>query len=112
MILNQQTKVILEGCPETVKELPNQIRDYWSYRDELSVENGSKSMSNCNNDRVIKSFIMIDRSAEDLPILGQGAQVTIQDPATCKWNVKDRCPEPRSYQIENENGNVVRHNRQ
>ena len=56
MILNQLTKVILEGWPETVKELPNQIRNYWSYRDELSVENWSKSMSNCNNDRVIKSL--------------------------------------------------------
>ena len=56
-----------------------------------------------------------DRSAKDLPLLRQGAQVTIQDPATGKWNpsiVKDRCHEPRSYQIENENGNVVRRNRQ
>ena len=31
---------IIQGRPETIKEVPTEIRYYWSFRDELGVENG------------------------------------------------------------------------
>jgi len=32
--------VIIEGWPENIKDVPTPIRQYWSFRDELSVEDG------------------------------------------------------------------------
>ena len=34
------SETIVTGWPETIKELPTRIRSYWSFRDELSVEDG------------------------------------------------------------------------
>jgi hypothetical protein len=33
-------ETIISGWPKDVKELPEEIRSFWSFRDELSVENG------------------------------------------------------------------------
>ena len=33
------TKYILEGWPESQRDCPNSIREYWNFRDELSIEN-------------------------------------------------------------------------
>lgn len=38
--LNELKEVIHSGWPETRKELPIQLRNFWSFRDELSVSNG------------------------------------------------------------------------
>ena len=34
---------IIQGWPETIKEVPTEIRYYWSFRDELGVEMASYS---------------------------------------------------------------------
>ena len=39
-ILCELKEVIVHGWPDRVKELPNQLRPYWSFRDELAVEDG------------------------------------------------------------------------
>ena len=39
-VLNQLKEVIHTGWPETIKELPTDLRSFWSYRDELAVEAG------------------------------------------------------------------------
>ena len=31
---------IVDGWPDSMMEMPKQLRQYWPYRDELSVENG------------------------------------------------------------------------
>ena len=38
--LHSLTKYILDGFPERQRDLPSDIRQYWSCRDELSIENG------------------------------------------------------------------------
>ena len=38
--LNQLSEIITTGWPESIKEIPNPVRAYWSYRDELSIDNG------------------------------------------------------------------------
>ena len=40
LILNGLREVIYRGWPENVKELPTDLRAYWSFRDELAVEAG------------------------------------------------------------------------
>ena len=39
-VLNQLVNVIINGWPDTIKDVPTHIRSYWSFRDELSVEDG------------------------------------------------------------------------
>ena len=39
-ILSQLFDIIVTGWPEKQRDLPRDLRPYWSYRDELSVENG------------------------------------------------------------------------
>ena len=39
-VLNQLVETIIAGWPEDVKDLPPDIRSFWSCRDQLSVENG------------------------------------------------------------------------
>ena len=39
-VLNKLMETIMVGWPEKQKDLPTSLRSYWSYRDELSVENG------------------------------------------------------------------------
>ena len=39
-VLRTLSETIVTGWPETIKELPTSIRSYWSFRDELSVEDG------------------------------------------------------------------------
>ena len=39
-VLNALKDVIFTGWPKTIKELPNDLRPYWPYRDELAVESG------------------------------------------------------------------------
>ena len=34
------SQVIFTGWPNTIKEVPNNLREFWDYRDELAVENG------------------------------------------------------------------------
>lgn len=38
--LNGLAQTIYAGWPETIQELPATLREFWSYRDELAVENG------------------------------------------------------------------------
>jgi hypothetical protein len=38
--LNELKETIYHGFPEARNELPTQLRDFWSYREELSVHNG------------------------------------------------------------------------
>jgi transposase InsO family protein len=38
--LSALAQVIFSGWPERIQDVPNQLREYWSYRDELAVENG------------------------------------------------------------------------
>ena len=33
-------EIIHSGLPKKQKQVPSQLRKYWSYRDELSIENG------------------------------------------------------------------------
>ena len=39
-VLNKLSEIIVMGWPETIKELPLEVRQYWSFRDELSVIDG------------------------------------------------------------------------
>ena len=39
-VLNALKEVIYTGWPDNVKELPSDLRTYWSFRDELAVEAG------------------------------------------------------------------------
>lgn len=39
-VLNQLLEVIITGWPDSIKDLPPTLRSYWSYRDELSVNDG------------------------------------------------------------------------
>ena len=39
-ILNALMELIVTGWPSTVKELPPDLRQYWSYRDELTINDG------------------------------------------------------------------------
>lgn len=39
-VLQALSETIVTGWPEAIKELPTSIRSYWSFRDELSVEDG------------------------------------------------------------------------
>ena len=39
-MLNKLTETIIAGWPENVKDLPPDIRSFWSFRDQLYVENG------------------------------------------------------------------------
>lgn len=38
--LSKLMEIVVQGWPQTVKELPETLRPYWSYRDELSIEDG------------------------------------------------------------------------
>ena len=38
--LSALREIIVTGLPDFRKELPQSLRDYWSFRDEFSVENG------------------------------------------------------------------------
>ena len=37
------TSAIINGWPDSIKDLPVEIRSYWSYRDELSMASSSKA---------------------------------------------------------------------
>ena len=39
-VLRGLTQVINTGWPESIKELPQDLRPYWAYRDELGVTSG------------------------------------------------------------------------
>ncbi len=39
-VLQELTRIIVNGWPERMKDLPSQHREYWSCRDELSVQDG------------------------------------------------------------------------
>jgi transposase InsO family protein len=39
-VLRGLSQIIQEGWPDAIKELPKDMRPYWSYRDELGVANG------------------------------------------------------------------------
>ena len=39
-VLNELKETIYAGWPETQKELPDELRNFWSYRDELSLDGG------------------------------------------------------------------------
>ena len=39
-VLRELVEIITHGWPKDQRELPTKIRSFWSYRDELSVENG------------------------------------------------------------------------
>ena len=38
--LSTLREFIVDGWPDSMKEMPTQLRQFWSYRDKLSVENG------------------------------------------------------------------------
>ena len=31
---------ITQGCPSTIKEVPSILQSYWTFRDELTIEDG------------------------------------------------------------------------
>ena len=37
-LLNEIKNIVYTGWPDTIKELPTDIRPYWSFRDELAME--------------------------------------------------------------------------
>ena len=39
-LLTMLRKVIMTGWPDRRQDLPSELRSYWNYRDELSVEDG------------------------------------------------------------------------
>ena len=39
-VLNCLKDIVYVGWPDNIKDVPTQIRQYWSFRDEISVENG------------------------------------------------------------------------
>ena len=39
-LLNELQSIVHTGWPDTIKELPTDIRPYWSFRDELAMESG------------------------------------------------------------------------
>ena len=39
-VLNALAEVIYQGWPEKIKDLPTDLRSYWSYRDQLGIEDG------------------------------------------------------------------------
>ena len=39
-LLNELQRIVHAGWPDTIKELPTDIRPYWSFRDELAMESG------------------------------------------------------------------------
>ena len=39
-VLQKLKSTILSGWPDTKKEVPEIIREYWAYRDELTAQNG------------------------------------------------------------------------
>lgn len=45
-VLNQLCEVIITDWPDSIKELLPAIHFYWSYRDELSVNDGIKRTKN------------------------------------------------------------------
>ena len=55
-----------------------------------------------------------DKHARDLSPLRLGQEVRIQDPRARKWTpatVQRECLEPRSYEVETQNGGLLRRNR-
>ena len=55
-----------------------------------------------------------DGNAQDLSPLATGQHVRIQDQRTKKWfpgTVSCKRPEPRSYEVQTQNGSTLRHNR-
>ena len=38
--LSHLTSAIQSGWPDKIQDVPSLLREYWSYRDELAVENG------------------------------------------------------------------------
>ena len=43
----QQLNVISGGCPQQVDEVPKTLRNYWSMRDFISMENGILMEGDC-----------------------------------------------------------------
>ena len=39
-VLNGLAQVIFTGWPVGIREMPTDLRQFWSYRDELAVEDG------------------------------------------------------------------------
>ena len=39
-LLNEIKNIVYTGWPDTIKELPTDIRPYWSFRDEFAMEAG------------------------------------------------------------------------
>ncbi len=39
-VMKTLSDIIYSGWPENIKEVPKEVREYWSYRDELSLQNG------------------------------------------------------------------------
>ena len=39
-VMKTLLEIIHGGCPENIKDLPVDVRTYWSFRDELSMQNG------------------------------------------------------------------------
>ena len=36
--MNAHMETIIQGWPDSIKDLPTDVRDFWSFRDELAVE--------------------------------------------------------------------------
>ena len=39
-MLSALSEVIFQGWPEKMRDLPRELRSFWSYRDELGIEDG------------------------------------------------------------------------
>ena len=49
-ILNALAEVVCQGWPDKMTDLPTDLRSFWSFRDELGIEDGVLFKENCTKD--------------------------------------------------------------
>ena len=101
--LKQLIPIIIQGWPENIKEVPEAIRSFWSFRDELSVEDGII----LKGDRVVIPKSLQQETLKQLHTAHQGIEKTrLRARDTVYWNgitndierVTSRCPICQEHQ--------------
>jgi len=117
--LQRLADMIVTGWPDTIQDVPASIRSYWAYRDELSVEDGIILKGN----RVLIPESLQPTILTQLHYEHQGIEKTrLRAKEAVFWNNINKdienvikacpiCPEPRSYLLRANNGQVLRRNR-
>ena len=70
---------ILQGWPESRRELHKDLQPYWSYRDELAIENGIL----LKGDRILIPLINADRNSGKIHYCHQGSEKCKPRAKTC-----------------------------